>query len=557
MGKRVNPEYLAWLEQQSPEVKQQELKNPDVVAATKQAKSKPGFWESVGLGGVQGATAGFADEINGRIQATGNAMSSEFKMPWGQTIHPGTGVSDAGYVEERDRFRAENDAAQKAHPVAYGGGELIAALPSTIATGGSGGIAKTALLSGAQGAVSAAGQSKADLTEGEYGDFAADVSIGGGLGMGLGALGEKISSGIKGAKDYFKNKSTLKHFQAAHPTLKDLKLVGGEDGAMAIGNRLRDEGVVGWTSNADNIADNIAPKLKETAGQLDAGYNALEGAAVKKNKRIKIAKMQEEVRADVLPKWKESAYKQGKNTAETTIDELGLPFAEPKANPQLDTLVAQRDAIDAQIKQASLAQKFGIKGGDAPDELVAQAAQLDKQIKEIKPADELSWANFRREKSAIGDVAGYDKVTDPLNSVAKQDVYGGMTRFAEKHAQDIDPDIAKQIKDANLRYSQLSDAKKIAVEQALKEAREAGLDVKDLMLVLGGGVLGAGAAVGKHLSKGRTAAMSAKSLDVLSALTGTAASATRGAANSTRAAVDTNDPNKKKKRKKRDYIDEY
>lgn len=71
-----------------------------------------------------------------------------------------------------------------------------AALPSILAPNPAT-VGARILSSGAQGAVAAAGNSEADLTRGQGGDFAGDVALGGGVGLGAGAVAEGLAAPLR------------------------------------------------------------------------------------------------------------------------------------------------------------------------------------------------------------------------------------------------------------------------------------------------------------------------------------------------------------------------
>lgn len=175
-----------------------------------------------GRGAAQGATFGFGDEAGGLIQALGERYLPESlggggeaaqRKPLGQL-----------YASNRDAFRHENDESKAAHPNYYLGGNVagaIATAPALPAASGAKGavllrslglgsklagvagrLGAAALNGAGQGATFAAGDSTADLTQGEAGKLAGDVGrgalVGGGLGLGLGGLGE-AAGGLKRA----------------------------------------------------------------------------------------------------------------------------------------------------------------------------------------------------------------------------------------------------------------------------------------------------------------------------------------------------------------------
>ncbi len=455
--------------------------------AKKPKESGSGFWGALGLGGAQGASLGFGDEATGAIQALGNKYLPE-SMGGGGT---------AGYSEERDAARAENQAAQKAHPYAYGAGEIAGALPSTIATGGAGSKLATVGANAGLGLYNGLGRSDADLLKGEFGEASEDAGLNALLSGGFSAAGEFAGAGIKGAKNWLSGKANLKRVNAAHPDIRDLKLLGGEDEAMRLGQSLKDEGVVGPFSNAQDVAERANPVRQKVAGELDTVYSGLDEASTGP---IHVGQLKNELKQKVLPAWQAGNLKGGKAAAETAIDDIGT----------------------------NLAQDGGI-----------------------------SFKDLRTEKTGLGRHAGFNKLGDAERSVAQQDVYGELAGAMESRAQQVSPELADKMKTLNRRYSDLSTTERIATDAALKEMKEKGLEITDIMLVLGGGLPGAAVAGAKHAIKGRTAAMSAKALDALSALTGIGSVGARATGQAAATSARTNSPVTEKKRKKSTIYDDF
>jgi hypothetical protein len=145
---------------------------------------KMGAGKAALLGGAQGATLGFGDEVGGVIQALG------------RKFFQGDGDKDFAdlYREERDAFRSENAQAEQDQGGAYLAGNLGGGIiTAPLMPGGAGASGLKALVkSGAAlGAVSGAGSSEADT----LGGVAADTALGGVLGGVSGAVGKGIEKG--------------------------------------------------------------------------------------------------------------------------------------------------------------------------------------------------------------------------------------------------------------------------------------------------------------------------------------------------------------------------
>jgi hypothetical protein len=133
-------------------------------------QEEPGLAEAAGRGLLSGVTFDFDDEI-------GAALGSAF--------------SDRKYKELRDELRAKKAAAQEAHPWGYGLASALGTVGTGLVTGGLAAGAKTvggvAKLAAAESALQAAGNSTADLTEGDVGGLVKDTAVGGAVGGVIGA----------------------------------------------------------------------------------------------------------------------------------------------------------------------------------------------------------------------------------------------------------------------------------------------------------------------------------------------------------------------------------
>ena len=155
------------------------LKLSDLHPSEVTPAEEPGMLEAGARGLAQGATLGFGDELYG----AGNAGVQALKKGSLADLH-------SDYAKGRDEVRANNDAAKKAHPYAYGAGELAgsavplaasgASVPALAATGAVGAVgnsdssdpatlAKQAAMGGAMtGAAGAAMGAAAQSPVGKY-----------------------------------------------------------------------------------------------------------------------------------------------------------------------------------------------------------------------------------------------------------------------------------------------------------------------------------------------------------------------------------------------------
>ncbi len=152
-------------------------------------REPPGMAEAAGRGAVQGASLGFGDEIAALVDY--GVSKVPLVRDAAGAIDKATGGSGAGlpiddptktYQERRDSYRGANRAAEDAHPVAYGAGEIGGGLATSVVPGATAvrgaGAVRAGVTAAKIGAASAAGNSTADLTQGEIGQFATDVGTG-------------------------------------------------------------------------------------------------------------------------------------------------------------------------------------------------------------------------------------------------------------------------------------------------------------------------------------------------------------------------------------------
>jgi len=154
-------------------------------------------------GAEQGATLGLADELGalGQAQLQGLAdLAPKGALEWaGIENRYGPGDLLDTYRQARGENRQLYKEAEAAAPNANFAGQLAGSLAIPLPGGAARTLSKTALQGVALGAGTAAGAGEADLTKGEFGQFAAEVGTGGVLGAGLGAgghfLGKTLAKG--------------------------------------------------------------------------------------------------------------------------------------------------------------------------------------------------------------------------------------------------------------------------------------------------------------------------------------------------------------------------
>lgn len=212
MGKRIklSEEEIAQLQPEQPQRYPYAWEGKDRPAGIPgpRAEVMP-LGESILRGGAQGATLAHGEELSSGLGAALVALD-----PLG-IIHPESDEAQAPvgdlYKEFKDEEREANRMARKSHPLAYGLSEFGAAVPLSIAAGAvgkvgqgtvGGQVAKTSMLSGAEGATYGAGISESDSPI----EVAEDAAMHGVLGVASGP----VNVGIQKAAAPVSRKLTAK-----------------------------------------------------------------------------------------------------------------------------------------------------------------------------------------------------------------------------------------------------------------------------------------------------------------------------------------------------------
>lgn len=210
----------------------------------------PGKGKAFALGGAQGVTFGFGDEL----AAAGEAAVSQvpgvrnFFQLFQKAGYPDISDPSLSYQERRDAYRRINKQAEEAHPVAYGGGEVVGGLiTAPLAPGGAAvkGGAKAAAASAAKfggvtGFAQGVGSSEGDLTQGEFGKVFRDAGISGLTGMGVGAALGGIGGSLVARAEQREAATLMKGIasgegKAGRATVKAAKLLDrGEENAVSV-----------------------------------------------------------------------------------------------------------------------------------------------------------------------------------------------------------------------------------------------------------------------------------------------------------------------------------
>lgn len=215
----------------------QQAANPQRMPANQLAQ--PGVLESLGRGAEQGATMGFGDELNGALSAIAQKAGE----------HSDENLTDL-YTKNRDESRAAMKAAESAHPLVYGAGNIAGGLGTALATAGTGlageGVLGAAKAGGAIGAISGLGNSESNTLPGMASDTLKGAAFGAGTGLGIGAIGK----GLAAASDLGAAPKLIGAFsQGANKG----RTLFGKAGAQAVHN----EGNAALSDISDTIQNNL------------------------------------------------------------------------------------------------------------------------------------------------------------------------------------------------------------------------------------------------------------------------------------------------------------
>lgn len=224
------------------------------------APAPPAFneFESAGLGALQGATLGFADELEGGFRGGIEALTNDESS------------LVQAYRKHRDNARTRNAEAQKANPLSYTGGEVVGGLATLVTPlGAANATARGAVIAGtAAGGASGLGSSNTDLTTldpAQLKEAAIDTGISAGAGGILGGVGYGITKAIPEVAEGVKNQ-----FRAGQRASKEGRTILGEKA----GERINKEIV-----EASKLVTETGEKLQDKLGkQVGSSRKALTAA---------------------------------------------------------------------------------------------------------------------------------------------------------------------------------------------------------------------------------------------------------------------------------------
>lgn len=452
--------------------------------AYKARGNAPGIGESLVRGSLEGGSAGHGAEIEGAANTIGMSpmekalglVAPVAAIPavgyrvgqkiYNQLTTPNAQPLAEQYRSNRDSADERNAQAEETNPIAFKGAEGASAL----ATGAviPGGPVASAL---GYGAALGSGKSKADLTKGEVGDYVTDVGTSaagaGALGAGMTLAAKPVAALAGNLGTKISNSAAWRAFQAAHPDLKDLKLIS-KQGAIAIGRRLLGEKLVKFGNSSENIADNIAPALANAGAEKRAATAALDKAHPE---GIGLANMADTIEEKMTPK-----------------------YSVPGKTGQLPAVKRELGEIRDY-------------GGANPNAGFTEAETIKSNYQELGKPDN---ATPGPQAAAMRDLG--HNVKTSIEDAADPGIAGG----AEGPMR---PEKANFLA-AKQRYHELAPAHEIASEASIREARARGISLSDYLVAIGAmsghGTAAIPAAITNHLLRTRGSASAAVTMDAIS-----------------------------------------
>lgn len=413
---------------------------------------------AVQRGATQGVTLGFGDELRGGLAALGRKL----------------GLSDAGYTEERNASRAEDAAADEAHPYLYGGaefaGSLAAPIPGMAAkplTFGKYALTKTgqrSLVGTGTGVAMGLGYGTADFADdspeaqkrggGLAGDVLPPAALGAVLGPLGGAAGDRLSIWLKKkAQD-----NALKAIGLRAGISRPLKQRGYEtvDEGRELAQAALDMDLVPFGGTAETVS--------KRAAEAKPRYGAM----------IEDSLAQADAAEKLTPLAGNS----------NLVEPLGFDYAR----------AAQQAQASAQGPKGLTAAALDASGPAAKnlDQIRRQAA-LDSSF---KAANQLKSDMYQ----------GINYALDPeLSTKLQRKTASGLRQSIEEQvAEAAGTEAADQLTTANTRWGQLADISDLASDEAMRHAGRKTLTDMTVALALGAGSAGhaAGGATGGLLGAG-------------------------------------------------------
>lgn len=356
--------------------------------------------QSAVMHGLNQATGGFSDELQGLgeaagrvvgVQGAGGPMKDMGAAPGGPTLDWET-LRDA-YKAARDHERTALKQQEKEHPTASGVGDVVGMVGSPINK-----IAKPLGLVGggaAIGGINALGNSDKEDLGGLAKDTALGAGLGAGVGVGLGKVTPYVEAGVdkvaKGTRS-LAEKFGARALGAERGTIKSLGINKVKDAA----GQMLDNGGFSPLANTDDLISRNAA-LKDKGGQMmGKAYDAVDSAGASTFSPLEAAKDVEGKLGDFYRSpINRGETNQLKNTIDsilmrTTSDTEAIPLREAQnLKEELGKVANWKNNLNVTDKEKMAREAYGIvsehidnavaKGSDVIDK-----AGLSKTLQEGK-----------------------------------------------------------------------------------------------------------------------------------------------------------------------------
>jgi GH24 family phage-related lysozyme (muramidase) len=325
-------------------------------------------------GAAQGLTFDFADELQAALEATGKDIGSvlgltdpvegEEPVTFDEEGRPIIPESSGKYYKERlEDIRKDYKKAAEDQPVAYYGSDIAAGMLPALLTGGAGAaasIGKTAMKEGVKaagkpalkaakigagmGALTGAGISEADLTEGDVGGFAKDVAIGGISGAGLGAATPALTK--VGGKVARKTGEIAKGITRALPGAEaaELAFKAGTKGIGVSQKAILDE--------AERVATKLNDKIMKVLAKSGVDRDKAVQLADEAGKRLNAGEVFDDILEDIAEKGAIGLEMKDKSKLYDNIASFKKGFEDQKIFKDLESKLAKQ-ALNEDLKFGS------------------------------------------------------------------------------------------------------------------------------------------------------------------------------------------------------------
>ena len=435
--------------------------------------------DAMATGAVHGATLGFADELAGAVRA-------------GLRGEPGA------YAQERDRMRRVTRETSAQAPEQYMAGEVVGGLAPMVVPGGgavSGAtrgarLLRAGAIAGGYGTAEGLGRSEADSVGGQALDALQGGATGAALGSGGAALAEGVGAGARALQGFLRSRAPRMQ-QAADEArvLTAMGATGGsinKPGVLQDASRMRERiaGVAEWMRNRGMGGPRSVVGIRERSGR--------------------IAEQSRDAIDDVINVHGASETVDPAEFARLLREEADGMARQPELNDVAAALRRRAEEYDAiagapySLAEAQQAvSRMGNQGGWARElpSTAQEASQASTRAMRRLMDDAVDRAYQRSEAAASG-----------VYRTGAGAAPGGVTAAQYRQLR-RDNDIARTLN----RHAEES------VQRARKN-RFFGLMDAETIQAAGGGVRGAGVALGRRAILGRGAAMRASTLEAFARL---------------------------------------